>query len=168
MNRPIPLRERTTRAFCESGRRSALVLLRMAAFCALFLRAPAQTPLPVPTVALSPAPVITIDQMFFNFGKIRHGQTVVHGFKVSNTGQATLHIKEIHANCGCTSTLIGKMELAPGESTEIEAEFTPENAFSGAVRKTILVVSDAPAHPKLTLRFAADVLPDPSPAGPAP
>jgi hypothetical protein len=136
----------------------------------LLLRAAAQTPAPPAPPASTPAPVpvIAVDEKLFDFGEIRHGQTVVHGFKVSNTGQATLHIKEIHANCGCTSTLIGKMELAPGESTEIDAEFTPEKEFSGAVRKTIMVVSDAPAHSKLILRFAADVLPDPSPARPVP
>ena len=100
--------------------------------------------------------------MFFNFGKIRHGQTVAHGFQVTNTGNAVLHIKEVKAVCGCTSTVVGKTELAPGEITEIEAEFTPERDFSGAVRKAIMVVSDAPAHPVLTLRFAAYVIP-PSP-----
>lgn len=130
---------------------------------ALCLRVAAETPAP----AATPAPVITFDQMFFNFGKVRHGQTVVHGFKVTNTGNATLHIKEVKAVCGCTSTVVGKMDLTPGESTEIEAEFTPEDDFSGAVRKAIMVVSDAPAHPVLTLRFAAEVLPPPPSAKPA-
>jgi len=150
--------------------RSVMTSLQVIAISCLFLReaahthAPPQPPASVP----SAVPVITVDEMFFDFGEIQHGKTVAHGFKVSNTGQATLHIKEIHANCGCTSTLIGKNDLEPGESTEIEAEFTPEKEFSGPVRKTILVVSDAPAHSKLILRFAADVLPDPSPAKPAP
>ncbi len=121
--------------------------------CALGLPASAQT------AASAPAPAITIDHKFFDFGKIRHDQTVSHGFEVSNTGKATLHIKEVKAICGCTSTVVGKMDLAPGESTIIEAEFTPEKDFSGAVRKAILVVCDDPAHSKLTLRFAADVLP---------
>jgi len=142
----------------------AAVAARPVAAASLCLGALAQTPVPSSTSAQ--VPVITFDQMFFNFGKVRHGQTVVHGFKVTNTGTATLHLKEVKAICGCTSTVVGKMDLAPGESTEIEAEFTPENDFSGGVRKSILVVSDAPAHSKLTLRFAADVLPTP-PAGTA-
>jgi hypothetical protein len=132
------------------------------------LRAVAQTPAPVaaqpPVVASAPAPVITYDHEAFDFGKIQFGQTVVHRFKISNTGNATLHIKEVKASCGCTSTLIGKMVLAPGESTEIEADYTPEGA-EGPVRKGILVISDAPTHSKLTLRFRAYVLPNP-PANP--
>jgi hypothetical protein len=109
----------------------------------------------------APVPAITFDAMFFDFGKIAQAQTVVHTFKVTNTGQATLHIGDVKPVCGCTSTVVGKMDLAPGETTEIEAAYTPENGFSGAARKTILVLSDDPAHPKLTLRFSAEVLPGP-------
>jgi hypothetical protein len=158
------------RALLRIFRRSGVFLPQIVAIASCFLRAAAQTPVPsqAPASTSSPTPVIAIDQTFFDFGKIPHDQTVVHGFTVSNTGKATLHIKAVHANCGCTSTVVGKMDLEPGESTEIEAVFTPESAFSGAVRKTILVVSDAPAHPKLTLRFAADVLPYPSTGKPAP
>ncbi len=150
--------------------RFVMASLQVMAISSFFLRAAAQTPAPSPPPASAPAPVpvITVEETRFDFGKIHHGQTVVHGFKVSNTGQATLHIKEVHANCGCTTTLIGKMELAPGESTEIDAEFTPDKEFTGDVRKNIMVLSDAPIHSRLILRFAADVLPDPPPAKPVP
>ncbi|HTB80806.1 MAG TPA: DUF1573 domain-containing protein [Opitutaceae bacterium] len=150
--------------------RPGAISLQIVALACLLLRAAAQTPAAPqpPTPAAPPVPVITVEEKSFDFGEVRHGQTVVHGFKVSNTGHAILHIKEVHANCGCTSALIGKKDLEPGESTEIDAEFTPDKEFSGPVRKTILVVSDAPAHSKLILRFAADVPPDPAPAKPAP
>jgi hypothetical protein len=150
--------------------RPVVASLRIIVIVSFLFRAAAQTPAPAPAPASvsSQIPVITFDQKFFDFGKIRHDQTVFHRYKVSNTGNATLHIKAVHANCGCTSTVVGKMDLEPGESTEIEAAFTPESSFSGAVRKTILVISDAPAHSELTLRFAADVLPTPSTGNPAP
>jgi hypothetical protein len=112
-----------------------------------------------PAGALSLTPTITFDQLFFDFGTIQHGQTVVHTYKVSNTGGATLHIKNVKPGCHCTSMVVGKMSLEPGESTEIRASFTPPTAFSGAARKTIMVVCDDPAHSTLTLRFAANVLP---------
>jgi hypothetical protein len=115
-----------------------------------------------------PAPVITFDDMFFNFGKVPAQKAVTHAFVVVNTGKATLHIEEVKAVCGCTSTIVGKKDLEPGESTEIQAMYTPEKGFSGAARKTIMVMSNDPAHPRLTLRFAADVLPAdaPKPASP--
>lgn len=131
--------------------------------------AAAQTPAPAqaPALVSSPAPVITYDRNVFDFGKIQYGQPVFHAFKVSNTGNATLHLKEVKASCGCTFTMVGKMDLEPGESTEIEAVFTPESA-AGPVRKGILVVSDDPAHSKLTLHFRANVLPAPPSSKPAP
>ncbi len=136
--------------------------LQVVTISSFLCRAAAQTPAPTPAPALasSQVPVITVDQKPFDFGKIQFGQTVVHRFKVSNTGNATLHLKKVQASCGCTSTLVGKMDLEPGESTEIEAAFTPESGW-GPVRKSILVVSDAPAHPTLSLHFRADVLPAP-------
>jgi hypothetical protein len=118
---------------------------------------------PAPVVDPSvPAPVITFDQMFFDFGKIPAGQTVVHDFIVSNTGRAPLQLEKVDAVCGCTSTLVGKRSLNPGESTKIIAVYTPEKGFTGAMQKTILVVCNDPAHPKLTLRFGGKVIP-PSP-----
>ena len=105
-------------------------------------------------------PVITFDAMRYNFGVIEHHHTVTHLYRVTNSGNAVLHIKDVAAVCGCTSTVIGKMELAPGESTDIQAVFTPEKRFTGAVSKTIRVRSDDPSHPTLTLRFFAKVLPD--------
>jgi hypothetical protein len=136
------------------------IICQVAAVAAFFLQAAAQTPVSTPTAAavLSPVPVITFDQKVFDFGKIQFGQTMVHRFKVTNTGNAPLHIKQVKPSCGCTTAVVGKMELEPAESTEIEVAFTPE--FPGlAVRKSVLVFSDAPAHPVLSLHFRAEVLP---------
>jgi hypothetical protein len=148
--------------------RFAVTSLQIVTISSFLFRAAAQTPAPIPTsaAASSPVPVITFDQESFDFGKIELGKTIVHRFKVSNTGNATLHIKKVQASCGCTSTLVGKMDLAPGENTEIEAAFTPESA-SGPVRKSIRVISDDPAHSKLTLHFRADVFLSPMSGQPA-
>jgi hypothetical protein len=146
--------------------RARSLLLRRFAIAALFLAAVLDCPAaihsrhPAPPVDPNvPVPVITFDQMSFDFGKIAAEKPVVHSFIVSNTGKATLHIEEVKAICGCTSTLVGKKDLEVGETTEIQVAYTPEKGFSGAARKTIVVSSNDPARPKLTLRFAADVLP---------
>lgn len=122
---------------------------------------------PAPVVDPSvPAPVIVFDRMFFDFGKIAAGQTVMHGFTVSNTGRAALRLEKVAAVCGCTSTLVGKWDLNPGESTTIVAAYTPPKGFAGAMQKTILIVCNDPAHPKLTLRFGGNVLPLSPPSAP--
>lgn len=105
-----------------------------------------------------PAPVITFDRMNFDFGKIPAGGTVTHDFLVTNTGRATLQLQDVKPVCGCTSTVVGKRELKPGESTDILAAYTAEKGFSGPMRKTILIYCNDPAHPRLTLRMAGTVL----------
>lgn len=111
---------------------------------------------PVICVA-QPAPRITYDATHFDFGKIPADAKVSHRFKVTNTGQANLNITQLNPSCGCTSTVLGKWTLAPGESTEVEANFNP-TGFRGPVRKSIQVVSDDPANPRTTLTFEADVV----------
>src|SRR5271154_4133775 len=93
-------RQSTLLAFLPIFRRSVVVSLQIVAISSFLLPAAAQTPAPpqASTPASSQAPVITFDQKFFDFGKIGHDQTVVHRYKVSNTGNATLHIKAVHAN----------------------------------------------------------------------
>jgi hypothetical protein len=137
----------------------ALLFGTLSASAAIHSRHPA--PVVDPSV---PVPTITFDQTSFNFGKIPAGQTVVHTFIVMNTGRAPLQLEEVKAVCGCTSTVVGKRSLKPGETTEIQAAYTPEKGFTGAMRKTIMIVCNDPAHAKLTLRLSGTVLP----ASPAP
>ena len=119
---------------------------------------------PAICLAQSPAqPHITFDAMHHDFGKIGPEAKVTHRFKVSNTGKAFLNISRLNPSCGCTSTVVGKWSLAPGESTEIEATFNP-SGFRGLSRKSIQVVSDDPTYPTQTLTFEADVVRDIQPS----
>jgi hypothetical protein len=111
-----------------------------------------------PVVCLAQAvPHISFEATHFDFGKISADAKVSHQFKVSNSGQAPLNITRLNPSCGCTSTVLGKWTLAPGESTQIEVSFNPAG-FRGLSRKSIQVVSDDPASPTTTLTFEADVV----------
>lgn len=144
------------------------VLLRVAALAIGMLAgregmAAVHSRYPAPVIDPSiPVPVVTFDQMSFDFGNIPAAQTVVHAFLVINTGQAPLQLEDVKAVRGCTSTRVGQRILKPGGTTPIQAAYTPEKGFTGAMRKTIMVVCNDPAHPKLTLRLSGNVLP-PSP-----
>ncbi len=104
-----------------------------------------------------PVPTITFDQTRYDFGQIATGQKVAHAFIVTNTGRALLRIEKPHASCGCTTATIGEQELKPGESTQIVATYTAPERFTGAMRKSVLVISNDPIHGKLTLRLAGNV-----------
>ena len=122
--------------------------------------------IPIVAFAQSPAPAvprISFDALNFDFGKIPADTKVSHRFKVTNTGQAPLNITRLNPSCGCTSTVLGKWTLAPGESTEVEVNFNPAG-FRGLSHKSIQVVSDDPASPTTTLTFQADVVREISPS----
>lgn len=110
-----------------------------------------------------PQPHINFDSLHFDFGKIPGDAKVVHRFKVTNTGKATLNITRLNPSCGCTSTVLGKWSLAPEESTEVEVTFNPAG-FGGLSRKSVQVVSDDPANPMVTLTFQADVVREVNPS----
>jgi hypothetical protein len=123
------------------------------------MKALASLALVIPVVCFAQTPVITFEQTAHDFGKIGTDRKVSHRFKVTNTGQGTLNITRLNPSCGCTSTVLGKWSLAPGESTEVEANFDPRG-FRGKVHKSIQVVSDDPAHGNVTLTFEAEVIQD--------
>lgn len=109
------------------------------------------------TVLMAQAPVIQFEKTHHDFGRISQERKVAAKYRVSNTGNAFLNITQVRPACGCTYTMLGKWSLGPGESTEIEAQFDPKG-MRGAVRKSILVVSDDPRNPSVTLTLEAEVV----------
>lgn len=115
-------------------------------------------------VLLATAPVICLAQQRLvldadshHFGQIRAGIKVAHRFRITNAGDAPLRIVRVNPSCGCTSTVVGKQVLEPGEATELEAVFDA-TGYRGPVKKLIELVSDDPAGPSRTLAVEADVL----------
>ncbi|BDU75003.1 DUF1573 domain-containing protein [Mesoterricola silvestris] len=111
----------------------------------------------VPALCMAQAPVISVDQPHFDFGKLYGDAKAVHRFRISNKGNAPLNISRLNPSCGCTSTVIGQWTLNPGQSTEVEATFNPAG-FRGTVHKSIQVVSNDPANPTVDLTFEAELL----------
>lgn len=114
----------------------------------------AQTP---PAPAPAPEAGITFEKVHHDFGKISPDRKVSAKYKVSNTGKGTLNITHINPSCGCTSTMLGKWSLAPGESEYLEATFDPKGN-KGVVRKSIQVTSNDPKNGTVTLTMEADVV----------
>jgi hypothetical protein len=122
--------------------------------------------LPAILAAQAPAPAaphMVFDAMHFDFGKISPDASVTHVFKVANDGKAYLNITHLNPSCGCTSTVLGKWSLAPGESTQVVVTFNPKG-YHGVARKSIQVTSDDPANPNQTLTFEAEVIRDITPS----
>jgi hypothetical protein len=106
---------------------------------------------------MAQAPVITFDKTHHDFGRISPDRKVAAKYHATNTGNAYLNITQVRPTCGCTYTMLGKWSLAPGEATDIEAQFDPKG-LKGGIRKSIEVVCDDPKTPTVALTFEAEVI----------
>jgi hypothetical protein len=74
------------------------------------------------------------------FHVVPEDKSVTAHFAFKNTGTEPLTIKSVRTSCGCTSAKLAKKTYAPGESGEIEANFS-FGLRRGPQRKLITVTS---------------------------
>lgn len=106
---------------------------------------------------LANAPVIEIDNRVFDFGEIKQGEKVTHAFVITNKGKSNLILRKVRASCGCTAIQPEKKVIAPGESTQIIAEYN-SRGMSGRQNKSITVYSNDPKRSTLLLRLTGTVV----------
>ena len=100
------------------------------------------------------APKIEVDNATLDFGEVKEGDLVTHTFILSNAGDETLVIEKINPWCGCTTIpALSKNELAPGETTELEAVLDTAGLGATTINKSITVYSNDPETPELILRM---------------
>ena len=100
-------------------------------------------------------PVMLFDHIDFDFGLIFQGEEVIHKYKFSNSGNATLIISDVAASCGCTIPTFSKHPIKPGEDGFIEVKFN-SSGRSGMQHKTVTV--QANTHPnRVELSFVAEI-----------
>jgi hypothetical protein len=102
-------------------------------------------------------PRLVPDRLSHDFGQLAPGTRATHRFLLRNAGGAPLTIAKVVPSCGCTSSVVGKTLLAPGESTALDVTFDT-TGLRGPAQKSVQVLSDDPANPSLALAFQAEVL----------
>lgn len=60
------------------------------------------------------------DPVLYDFGEVEKGTVVEGKFRLYNGGNAILKFLNVAPGCGCTSAIVKKDILYPGESTELE------------------------------------------------
>ena len=99
------------------------------------------------------APKASFDNTEYQFGTKTEGEEVTHDFIITNTGKGVLYIRKLKQSCGCTAVNPEKEELKQGESTSIKAIFRTYGK-TGKQIKTIDVITNDPAQPKITLTIS--------------
>lgn len=94
-----------------------------------------------------------------------NGQTMVAlGFPFKNTGSQSVRIVSLVPSCDCLSPKLDKQTFAPGESGELNVEFSV-GGRAGRQEKTITVTTDAVADSATVLKLIVDI---PEPVGISP
>lgn len=112
-----------------------------------------------PALCLAQAPAqprLVLDSLTHDFGRIAKNAQVSHRFTLANRGGAPLTIGRLNPMCGCTSVVLGKSTLAPGETTLLEVTLN-STGIQGHTSKTVQVFSDDPAQGMVTLTLEAEV-----------
>lgn len=105
-------------------------------------------------------PRIVFDQPTQNVGKVHYGETAKTRFFFANRGDATLVIKSVTADCGCTKALVGSREIPPQSKGEVVASFDTEGMRAGTKEKHVYIASNDAKTPEVKLTLVAEVARD--------
>jgi len=103
-------------------------------------------------------PRLHVSQRLHDLGTILEGNIIEIKWLLENHGDTDLVIEHVKATCGCTLIKMEDNEkiVPPGESVNIRAEFNSQGRREKQL-KSVIVYSNDPAEPVLTLRFQAQV-----------
>jgi hypothetical protein len=102
------------------------------------------------------APRIRVEPDGFDFGKALPGKTLRKEFTLRNFGDAELVIEGVTTTCGCTAAITALTRLAPGGSTQLQVTLETRS-YSGKVERQVLVRSNDPKTPLLSVRVSVTV-----------
>ena len=103
------------------------------------------------------SPMLVVPSKIIDIGTVAQGVTVDAVFDLVNEGDAKLVIKAVRPTCGCTVADF-EPEIAAGATGQIKAKLDTKD-FAGPVSKSILVMTDDPQNPTVTLVIKADIRP---------
>ncbi len=106
--------------------------------------------------AMAQGPAISCSEPTWEFGTVPEGEVVRHVFTVKNVGDAPLKIESARGSCGCTATVVSANEVPPGGEARIEVSVNTQGR-RGRLEKSVVVASNDPKNPRLTLKVAGRV-----------
>lgn len=102
-------------------------------------------------------PIISFEEVTFDFGDITQGDKVEHVFSFENTGVEPLIITNVQTTCGCTAPEWSRDPIIPGQKSSIKVVFNSAGK-NGRQNKVITILSNA-ASPNNQVRITTNILP---------
>jgi hypothetical protein len=103
------------------------------------------------------SPKLVVPERILDFGTVAQGEEIHADFTLRNEGTADLHIKTVRPTCGCTVVDFPKT-IAAGETGQIKAK-VDTSEFTGPISKSMLLMTDDPESPSMSLVIKAAVKP---------
>ncbi|MCF0207032.1 MAG: DUF1573 domain-containing protein [Bacteroidales bacterium] len=97
-------------------------------------------------------PVITFEEVEYNFGTVIQGEKVAHKFKFRNTGKGNLVISSVKPSCGCTSPKWTREPIKPGEDGYVELTFDSSNKIGVQNKNARIATNTNPNEHVLYIR----------------
>ena len=102
-------------------------------------------------------PNMVVPEKIKDVGIVAQGELVEVNFKLINEGSQALQVKAVRPTCGCTVADYDK-EIAPGAEGFVKAKLDTKD-FAGPISKSILVMTNDPREPTVSVVIKADVRP---------
>lgn len=106
--------------------------------------------------------VLTLNERYFDFGKVVEGDVVRHSFKFINTGEGVFRITKTETSCGCTTAKGALKTYFPGEKGELEVTLDTKGKH-GAVMKTVNIHIENSHENVVEITLSAELTPPPHP-----
>ena len=100
-------------------------------------------------VGAADGPKMVVAEKIRDMGTVAQGELLEVDFAIVNEGDETLEIKAVRPTCGCTVADFDR-EIAPGKTGYIKAKLETRD-FSGPISKSILIMTNDPQDPTLTV-----------------
>lgn len=101
-------------------------------------------------------PVMKADSQSVDLGVITEGDTIVHIYKFTNTGNMPLVLSNVNASCGCTTPSYSTTPVEPGEQGFIKVKFDSKGK-EGKLSKTVTAFANTNPSEN-TFSFKIEVL----------
>ena len=92
-----------------------------------------------------------------DFGQVEKGKTTEAEFTVENTGDETLIIKGLFAECECVKANISSKRILPKQKTKLKINYDTKINPTGSDSKGIYIISNDPQTPKVRITVSIDI-----------
>ncbi len=102
-------------------------------------------------------PIAVVPETTFNFDRMERASSMTHAFKIKNVGDKPLHVEVVSTTCKCTVGELSENDIAPGEETDIELEWTAKTA-PGPFRHGATLETNDLRHSRIELVVEGEVV----------